>query len=101
MTLKLDIHTLNSIIGSNQMIYDFLVEKKGYFLDPITCNSMSVSYLNRLLKGEIWAPEVEKSKNWKKQVTITRLELFYKVQKLLIDQNEKSLGIDVHNLPSI
>ena len=34
----------------------------------------------KLLKEEIWAPQKLETKNWKTEVTVTKLELYTKIE---------------------
>ena len=36
MSIPIDHFALKNILSSNSVVYDYLVEKKGYFLDPIS-----------------------------------------------------------------
>ena len=42
---------MKTIIKSSQIIYDYLVEKKGYFLDKIHTAGFNDAYLEGLMKG--------------------------------------------------
>ena len=56
---------MKKLISSSSVVYDYLTEKKGLFLDSLKHKSVTKAYLNGLLKNEIWAPEKTKSENWK------------------------------------
>ena len=52
---------LKHLINSNRVEYDYLVEKKGYFLGKFASKYINHGYLEGLLKEDYWAPEIEKS----------------------------------------
>jgi len=49
--IQVRIKDLKNILKSKSIIYDFLVEKKGYYLDPCNSKYISNEYLDKLFRG--------------------------------------------------
>ena len=71
--VKIDVTCLKTLINGNRMVYEYLTEKKGYYLDPFKSNFITNTYLRQLVKEEIWAPIKDESENWNKEVSITKM----------------------------
>ena len=64
MSINLELNEVKSILSSNRVVYDFLKEKKGYYLDRFSHKAINYNYLQKLLIGELWAPKILKSEDW-------------------------------------
>ena len=61
----------------------------------------STNYLDKLLRGLIWAPNDELTKlKWKTEKNVSKLEVYHKIKSLKIPEN-KELGYDENSLPSL
>ena len=53
---RVDADTLKNLLNGKEVVYKFLREVKGYFLDPMNFRTNSTDYLDQVLKKRAWAP---------------------------------------------
>ena len=97
--LDCEFDALKNLINGKPVIY-YLVGKKGCFLDPIEASWQNNNFLDKLLKGENWAPQKANTEKWKIKKKISRLEVWEKLQKFTLPE-KKHLGLNENKLPSL
>ena len=88
-----DQEVISKLLDSKQLVYDYVTEKKGYYLDSINTKAITNKYLEGLLLGNYWAPTKSLQDNWQTGIKNSKIEIFYALMKIEIPDN-KTLGLE-------